>query len=288
MNIVEYAEKYVADRGLARNPVHSASRFFRLVGDVPVTDVSEDNLRQFRAAMEKQKLAAETIRGSLKDMRTLVRSSGRDVVIDRVRQDDPNPQPVALRDIDAIWPHLATWSRQWLVIAFWTCLRAADSIRMQKAIATMPAGRLEWKARKTGHRHRWPVPEWMKEHLEPVTLPYSATDDWCKVIVRAELQRACKLAEIDKISPLQIRDTGLQQWARADYHVSKVLHGCQLGVIGRYVDPLDIIEPVSHRVKLPASFGAIRQESDDLTGMILKLDPEARRMVSEMTLRLAR
>ncbi len=111
MNIVEYAEKYVADRGLARNPVHSASRFFRLVGDVPVTDVSEDNLRQFRAAMEKQKLAAETIRGSLKDIRTLVRSSGRDVVIDRVRQDDPNPQPVALSDIDAIWPHLATWSR---------------------------------------------------------------------------------------------------------------------------------------------------------------------------------
>lgn len=123
---------------------------------------------------------------------------------------------------------------------------------------------------------------------DSIPLPYSATDDWCKVIVRAELQRACKLADIAKISPLQIRDTGLQQWARADYHVSKVLHGCQLGVIGRYVDPLDIIEPVSHRVRLPSCFGAIRQESDDLTSMILKLDPDARRIVNEMTLRLAR
>lgn len=288
MNVVEFAEKYVADRGLARNPVHSASRFIRLVGDMEIEAISDATLRAFRVAMETEKLASETIRGSLKDMRTLVRSSGRDVAIDRVRQDDPNPQPVSLSDIDAIWPHLATWSRQWLVIAFWTCLRAADSIRMQKAIATMPAGRLEWKARKTGHRHRWPVPDWMQQYLEPVALPYSATDDWCKVIVRAELVRVCKLADIDKISPLQIRDTGLKQWARADYHVSKVLHGCQLGVIGRYVDPLDIIEPVSHRVKLPACFGAIRQQSDDLTSMILKLDPDARRMVSEMTLRLAR
>lgn len=258
------------------------------MGDIPLEDVTEELLRQFRANMTESSMATETIRGSLKDMRTLVRASGRDITIDRIQEDDPNPQPVPLTDIDAIWPHLATWSRQWLVIAFWTCLRHADSIRMQKAIATMPAGRLEWKANKTKHRHRWPVPEWMKQYLEPVSLPYSATADWCKAIVRAELQRVCKLAHIDTIMPLQIRDTGLQQWARADFHVSKVLHGCALGVIGRYVDPLDIIEPVMNRVKLPACFGAIRKESDDLTQMILKLDPDARRMVSEMALRLAR
>jgi hypothetical protein len=66
------------------------------------------------------------------------------------------------------------------------------------------------------------------------------------------------------------------------------VHGCRLGVIGRYVDPLDIITPVANRVKLPSCFGAEESNSADLTHAISRLDPDAKRMVSEMAYRLAR
>jgi len=286
MRLIDFAEKYCAERGLARNPVHSASRFEKLMGTVPAESITADLMADFRRKCEEQKLGSWTIRGTLKDVRTLARAAGIDVKIDTIRPPQPEPQPIPLSTIDSIWPHLAAWSKQWLALSFWTGLRLADSIRFQKALEPE---KLQWTARKTGHRQKWPIPDWLRPHLQPVSLPYSSTDDWSKVIVRGEIDRVCALADVDRFTPQQIRDTGLREWCRADFHVGQILHGCKLGVIGHYVDILDILDPVAPRVRLPACFGACTEGNSEATllASFRKLDPGAQTLISSTAQRLA-
>jgi hypothetical protein len=285
MNVVDFAVAYVAERGLAQTPVYSARRFERMMGNLPISDITEATLVEWRRKSEEAGLSVWTVKCGLKDIRTLIRANGSDIRIARIKNPEPNPNPVSLDRLDAIWPHLATWSRQWLVIAFWTALRFADTVRMQRVVEPT---KLEWKASKTKHRHRWPVMAWMQPHLQPVKLPYTKSEDWSEVIVRGELTRVCKLAGVDRILPSEVRDAALRAWCQADARVGEIVHGCRLGVIGHYVDPLDIIQPVAGRVKVPSCFGANETNSEDLTLAISKLDPDARRMVTEMAYRLAR
>lgn len=284
MLVVEM-QRYIDDRGIARNPLHSASRFVRLMGSCSAAEVSAEKLKEFRRLAEKSGLGAWTIRGTLKDIRTLIRASGGNVSIDRIKKPEPNPQPVTLATIDAIWPHLAGWSRQWLALSYWTGLRLADSIRMQRQLT---GDRLEWLAHKTKHRHKWPLMPWLVPLLQQQRLPYSLTDDWSKVIVRAELDRVCLLAGVDRMQPSQIRDTGLRAWVRADFHAGKVLHGCGLGVIGHYVDVLDILEPVAPRVQLPKCFGASPETAEQaMLANFRRMDHSAQQIVVSMSERLA-
>lgn len=287
MSLVAYAEKYCSERNINRGPVHSAARFVRVVGDLEPEEITDATMRQFRLLSEAQKFGAWTIRDTLKDVRTLVKAAGYSVAIDRVRAPEPNPQPVSFDTIDLIWPHLAAWSRQWMVVSYWTCLRIADSIRLQR---DLQPDKLQWKARKTGHNHKWPVTDWLKPFVQPVKLPYSASDDWSKVIVRAELDRVCALAGCPRILPSQVRDTGLQEWCRADFYVGQVVHGCKLGVIGHYVDLLGILEPVAPRVRLPACFGAdtAQQPESELIALYRSLDPQAKDLVRMTARRMAR
>lgn len=278
-------QRYISERGIARNPLHSASRFVRFMGDCQTSEITTEMLKDFRRRAEAAGLAAWTIRGTLKDIRTLIRWAGGSVSIDRIKKPEPNPQPVCMETIDAIWPHLADWSRQWLVLSYWTGLRLADSIRMQRELKD---SKLEWVANKTKHRHKWPVMPWLKPILQVQPLPYSSTDDWSKVIVRAELERVCTSAGVERIQPSQIRDTGLRAWVRADFHAGKVLHGCGLGVIGHYVDVLDILEPVAPRVQLPKSFGASLESAEEtVLSHFRRMDQSAQQIVVSMSQRLA-
>ena len=285
MNLVEFARDYCERRGLAKTPVSSAKRFAEMMGDMELSDINAAVLAEWRQKCEADGYSVWTIKGGLKDLRTLVRANGSDVKYHSIKDPEPNPQPVPLERIDAIWPHLADWSRQWMVIAFWTALRFADTVRMQRVVQPTV---LEWKASKTGHRHRWPVMNWMPQHLGTVRLPYTKSEDHSEVIVRAELTRVCKLADVDRMLPSHVRDTSLRSWCQADVRVGEIVHGCQLSIIKKYVDILDIILPVAGRVKVPSCFGAQENDAHDLTSVIQRLDPDAKRMISEMVYRLAK
>lgn len=286
MTIVEFATEYVTENKLAKTPIYSANRFARMMGNLHIDSVDDATLKQWQKLQEKAGLSVWSIKGGLKDLRTLIRANGRDVKPSKIANPEPNPQPVELSIINAVWPHLADWSRQWLVIAYWTALRFADTVRMQRVVE---ADKLEWKASKTGRRHRWPVPEWIKPHLAKVPLPYTPSEDHSEVIVRAELQRACKLAGVPRILPNHVRDTSLREWVRADFHVGQVLHGCRLGVIGHYVDVLDIIGPVAPRVRLPECFGVSqdKQPESELVESFRLLDPQAKDLVLMTAQRMA-
>jgi hypothetical protein len=90
------------------------------------------------------------------------------------------------------------------------------------------------------------------------------------------------------MQPSQIRDTGLRAWVRADFHAGKVLHGCGLGVIGHYVDVLDILEPIAPRVQLPKCFGASKESDEDaVLQNFRRMDQSAQQIVVSMSQRLA-
>lgn len=291
MKISEFALDYVRRKGLAKTPVYSANRFARLVGDLNIAEVTQEHMESFRKAAENEGLSAWTIRGGLKDLKTLVSDFGKILTLPMVRRPDPNPQPVPLEHIDGLWKHAGEWSRQWLAVSYWTGLRLADVIRLQGKLAERPAmaadGRLEWEASKTRRRQRWPVPAWLNPLIQPVNLPYGKCQHHNSVLLRAELERCSKLAGIDRVLPSQIRDTSLTEWCRADFHVGQILHGCKLGVIGHYVDPIDVIAPVAPRVRLPECFGG-KDAQDDIGVVVARLDPEAKRIVREMAVRLVR
>lgn len=291
VKISEFAVDYVSRKGLARTPIYSANRFAKLVGDIDISEVTQEHMETFRKAAESAGLSAWTIRGGLKDLKTLLSDTGKTLTLPLVRRPDPNPQPVPLEHIDKLWPFLGPWSKQWLAVSYWTGLRLADVIKLQGKLTECPAmaedGRLEWEASKTRRRQRWPVPVWLRQFLKPESLPYGKCQHHNSVIVRAELERCCKLATIDRILPSQIRDTALTEWCRADLHVGQILHGCKLGVIGHYVDPIDVIAPVGPRVRLPKCFGG-QEAQEDIGYVIERLDPEARRIVREMAVRMVR
>ena len=287
MNIVQFATDYVEQRKLSKTPIYSANRFVRMMGDREIEEINDAMLQEWKQKSEQENLSVWTIKCGLKDLRTLIRANGSDVKIAKIKNPDPNPQPVALSVLDAIWPHLEDWLQQWTVIAFWTALRFADTIRMQRVVKP---DRLEWKASKTGHRHRWPVMEWLTPHLRPVKLPYTKNEDWSEVIVRERLTRACEIAGVDRVLPSHIRDTSLRAWCQADARVGEIVHGCRLGVIGHYVDPLDIISPVASRVKRPSCFGGDKEKEPEeaLVTSFRLLDDQAKGLVVMTAERLRR
>jgi hypothetical protein len=289
-SVVEFAESYVTENKLARTPIYSANRFARMLGDMPIESVTDKTLKKFRQACEDGNLSAWTVKCGLKDLRTLVRASGRDIGIDRIATPEPDPKPVELRLIDAIFPHLEPWSQQWLVLSYWCGFRLADSIRFQQSI-TADTKTLQWKAKKTNRKHNMTVPRWIERFMRPVVLPYRTSMDWSEARVRMALAAACQAAGIDQILPSQIRDTSLREWCRADFHVGQVVHGCKMGVIGHYVLTLDVIDPVAPRVRLPECFGGESPEKRpeaELVEHFRKLDPQARDLVLMTAQRMSR
>jgi hypothetical protein len=289
MNLVNHAENYVSERHLSRNPVYSAARFSKIMGDLPVDQITTEQMKVFRQKCDGLKMGAWNVRNTLKDVRMLVRAAGYSIDIETIRQPDPDPKPIAFDTIEAIWPHLEQWSRQWLVLSYWCGMRLADSIRFQKSI-TAGTKAIQWAAKKTGRKHKAPVMPWLVPFLKPVTLPYKSNMDWSKVLVRNEIQRVCSAANIDAFEPSQVRDTSFREWCRADFYVGQVHHGCKLGVISHYVDVLDILEPVAPRVRVPVCFGGSSeaQPESELVANFRKLDPQAKDLVLMTAQRMIR
>lgn len=280
MILVDHAEQYIAAKSLARNPVHSASRFAKIMGDLRLDEITTEQMKVFRVKCDDLKLGAWTIRNTLKDVRMLVKAAGYSVDIDSIRPPDPDPKPVSFDTIESIWPHLEPWSKQWLVLSFWCGMRVADSVRFQKGI-TDETKSIQWVAKKTGRRHKAPVMDWLLPYLKPVALPYTGNMDWCKTIVRNEICRVCAAANVDPFDPQQVRDTSFREWCRADFHVGEVHHGCKMSTIKHYVDVLDILEPVAPRVRRPECFGGdkTKQPEEALIASFRLLDHQARDLV---------
>lgn len=289
MKITELAQQYVAQHGLAKTPIYSANRFAKYCGDKEPAEITEILLQDFRKAAESDTISAWTIRGTLKDLRTLLRSVGHDVRVEKVRLPQPDPRPVPLDDLEIIWKFCPAWLQQFLAVSYWTAARLDDVIRMQKSLTCVPTV-LQHVASKTKFRHRYPVPVWLRQWLEPVKLPYHNNFDWSGAVVRASLSEICRFCDVTVMLPNHVRDRSLNEWMRASPSAVGVLHGSHLGTLRHYVDPLLILESAAPRVRVPqCMLGNCKQVDTEgtLIDNFRKLDPQAQGLIASTTERLA-
>jgi len=287
MKIVEFANEYVERNNLKRTPIYSAVRFAKYLSNMDVTSVTTGHLTQVKERCQADGLSQWTIKGTLKDLRTLIRASGRDIKTDRVRTPEPKSKPVSFSVLDLMWPKLPEWCQQWLVVSYWTALRLEDSIRLQQSL-TGSEDCLELVASKTGHRQKWPITEWLRHYLQPVELPYGGSLDWSASIVRTTLKAA---SGTSPVLPNHIRDRSLNEWYRLG--VGDLVHGSglhRLGVMRHYIDPLEQLATVAPRLAVPSCIRSVSEtvsKEENLLADFRALDPVAKALISDTAHRLA-
>lgn len=286
MHIVDHASEYCSRKSIAKTPLSNCRRFAKVVGNLEAATITQAHVEQFVSAARAEKIPESSIRGIVKDVRTIVLDAGGVELRNTVKKPKPDPRPCEIPDLDTLWPWLAPWSCQLVVLAYWTCARLEDCIKLQLA-ADAGCRSISWEANKTGHRHRIPVPAWLRKWLEPVRLPYKLSNDHAQTIVRGELDRVCQIAKIPRILPSQIRDRGITEWSKVSSDAGALLHGHGLGTRDHYVPALEILSAAMDRVRVPASFGAASSPEESFLTSYRRLDPSAQNLIGSMAERLA-
>lgn len=286
MHIVAHAREYCARKQIAKTPIYACQRVADVIGDIEASQVTQQHVEQYIQRARRDKVPEWTIKGAVKDLRTIVIDAGGPVLLNPVRKPKPDPKPCEIADIDLIWQWLAPWSCQLIVLTYWCGIRLEDAIRLQLKVDAAWRS-ITWEANKTGHRHRIPAPKWFTKWLEPVRLPYQKSNDHSQVIVRGELDRVCTIAKIPRILPSQIRDRGITEWSKVSSDAGALLHGHGLGTRDHYVPALEILTSAMDRVRVPVAFGAAQSSEDSLLSAYRRLDPSAQGLVSMTAERLA-
>ena len=287
-----FAARYTINRQLSRgNLRYTATRFTRLCGSYDVRDLSLALIEEYRQKCLAVGLARKTIESSIVDLRTMYRAATNcDLPVgDRLRVPRPEPRPVPLENLSAIYAASPQWLRVWIVVAFWTCLRLADSLRFLRNRPTPIRHVIRWQAGKTRRNHMYPVPRWFARHLAmPCPIPTGAVTDHLQRVTRQTLTAACRAANVERITPQQIRQRGLTEWTRSNATAGQLIHGCGFGVLNHYVEPIAVIEAAAPRVRLPESFCTVddREDVADFAEILSRLDPEAQSLVFQTARRL--
>lgn len=289
--LTELAQKHVSSNNLkGKTPIYSASRFVRLVGDLQPEQITEHHIATYRAKCLELGMSARTIESSIGNIVTVIRYvTGRDLTTGRrLKQNPPCPSPVELSSINAVYAIAAPWLRLWIACTYWTGLRLADSIELLWGISGKPCTQLRKAASKTGRFHSWPLPEWLAKIIAEITFPQQYCLENTKKIVRSQLVLCCEAASVPTWTPKQLRQRSITEWSRANATAGAIVHGCGLGVLSHYLDPLQILESAAPRVRLPECFGATNASGEDsLVANFRRLDPGAQGLLTMTAERLA-
>lgn len=268
MKIIPAAHAYCAKRGVARTLIFNVSRYAKLIEDCELSEITPDTLNQFIAEADIVGLSRSSIHGTLKDLRTLVRDAGLQVEFPVVQKSKIPLNPPTNQMIEAIWPFMEPWLRQNVAVTWYCAARLADVIRMQIEGFDTTSTAIRWTAAKTEIQHIAPLPEWMEQWLQPVKHPFTSNNDWSQCLVRRSIAAACALSKTDVILPKEIRQAGYEAWTAAGGWAGKVLHDGKVeGVMGNYISPMAILNPVVPKLKPPVCMrGEVQVTSE---GMLL-------------------
>lgn len=286
MLIVEAATVYCASKHIAKTPVYNCKRFAEHMGNMETETITQEHIDQFVSIARKAKMPESTIRGTVKDVRTIVMGAGGVTIVNHVRKPKPDPKPCEISDIDAIWNWLAPWCCQLVVMKYWTGARLEDAIKLQLKVDPNVRS-ICWEASKTKHKHRIPVPKWLNKWLHPVKLPYTKSNDYAQDKIRDALDVACLTAKVPRILPSQIRDRGITEWSKVSSDAGALLHGHGLGTRDHYVPAMEILTSAMDRVRVPAAFGASSSPEESFLNSYRRLDPHAQGLLGNMAERLA-
>ena len=289
--LTELAAKHIRDNNLkGRTPIYSASRFVRLLGDLKPEEITEHHITAYRQKCVELGMSARTIETSIGNIATVLRfAAGKQVATGRrLRQNPPSPSPVELSSIAAVYSIAPPWMRLWIACTYWTGLRLADSIELLWSVAGKPCTQLRKSAGKTGRHHAWPLPSWLAKIVSETAFPTGLCLENTKKLVRAQLALCCESAGVPVWTPKNLRQRSITEWSRANATAGAIVHGCGLGVLSHYLDPLQILESAAPRVRLPECFGATNSTGEDsLVANFRRLDPGAQGLLAMTAERLA-
>lgn len=292
MQLSDHAAAYVRDNSLrALVIVSNCRRFERVTGITDPAQISLPVLVAFRQAAMAMSLSPVTIEKTITDVSTIVKSvSGKlPEPGKRLRQPRPEPRPITLSDFSAVFESASSKRLQrWMALAYWTGLRISDTVRMY-VTCNEAADVLRHKASKTGHWHCWPVPQWLREWMPRVEPLSGYSTAWFAEMLRDELAATCERAGVTHTTPKQIRQASVNAWTNANATAGAIVHGCGLGVMSHYIDPLSVLESAAPRVRLPQCFGACTTEDTEanLLSSFRRLDPAAQGLIAGTAERLA-
>lgn len=289
LTLCQHAVEYIRRNNLRSDTLlRNCRRFERFTGLTDSKSFTPEVLIAYRSAALAAGLSPVTIEKTLVDVGTITKHSCGQI-LERGKQlarKRPSPRPVPIGDLNAVWTVSAPWLRRWFALAYWTGLRVSDSLVLFMVVRS-PCTRLQLTASKTGHHHSWPVPEWFHALMPQVRSPILGTTTHYGNTLRDELQAACILAGVAEFTPKQVRQRSITEWSRANATAGAIIHGCGLGVLSHYIDPLCVLEAAAPRLRLPACFGAVVSESEQLLSSFTRLDPAGQRLICETAERLA-
>lgn len=291
--MITEAKAYLASRNIVRRePLYSAHRLARHLGDLPASDITTEHLDQLRDKLRATKMSHRTIESTIADLITVISATigfapqrGKRLSIAK-----PRPHPVTTDSIDLIWPHCSPMLRSWISLTYWTGLRLSDGLRwMLYHKSTQIPEIVCVIASKTQTEHRFPVPGWLRQILVGGRYRFRTVSDFARRSIRCEIQSACVKAGVSVVSPKHFRQRSITEWTRANATAGAIVHGSGLGVMVHYLDPLSVLESAAPRVRLPRCFGACvgdRTETTLLTHF-RRLDPAAQTLIAGTAERLA-
>lgn len=291
MKISEYAEYYCTIQGVARTVVFNANRFAKLIRDCELSELCRDDLDRFVAVAGALGLTKSSIGGTIRVLRTLTRHAGIEIEFPSVGTSKKPLNPPTIETIDAVWPYLEPWAKQHVVVSWYTAARLADVISMQIAGFDPTANALRWTASKTKIEHIAPLPDWVRQWLPTVALPFKVSNDWSQVIVRDELAKSCNLAGLAPILPREIRQAGYEAWAAVDGLACKVLHDGKVeGVMTHYISPMSILQNACPRLRPPSLMrGELQATAEQqLLDSFRRMDSEGQTIITSIADKIAR
>jgi len=287
------ATAYLGSRSIARRePLYSANRFARFIGDIPADRVTTEHLEELRRRMLADNLKPRTIESTISDVITVVRwATGR--VPDKgtmLTADQPEPVWVPADSINAVWSLASPMLRGFIALTYWTGFRQSDGMRWlleHRAKAIPDVIRLT--ASKTGKHHMIPMPAWLQTILSENRYRLRTVSSFGKKCLRGEIHACCLRSGVKIWTPKNLRQTAVTEWMRANHAAGGIIHGCSLGVLVSYVAQLVILESAAPRVRVPQCFGASQtiDTESSLLSHFRRLDPSAQSLITGTAERLA-
>jgi hypothetical protein len=154
--------------------------------------------------------------------------------------------------------------------------------------ARQPADLIVHQASKTTLVHRWPVPAWLRNWMQPVNSPLLKNTLHFRKVLLFELAKACDAAGVPVVTPKQFRQLSITEWTSANATAGAIVHGSGLGVMAHYLDKIRVLESAMHKVKVPACLQLHAPDNETtLLNNFRRMDPTAQQIISTTAERLA-
>jgi len=269
MRFAELLEGVDAPPPTARKLLHDRYRWAAHSGDPPLRLLTADGFDRFRASALAAGYSRRTIESTISDVIYVARRHGIELKPGRrLRIPRPQPSVPSLGSIARVylttesatyprrsWASPAAWWRCLLVVALWCGFRRGDLARL--SWDDIGPWSMELRASKTGKLHRIPLTSTVQRHLaqlDHLGHPLRIFDLPRSTSFRAfgdQLARLCLAARVPALTLQGIRRASITMWSSVNAEAGRIIHGCHLGIMAHYLDPLAILQAAAPLVQLP-------------------------------------